>query len=346
MSTLTSLLDHNLPNNLGTALTAPINLDTTDQPSTLSFIEQDVATAVISAKPVAPVQAASGAPYSAMYVFGDSLSDTGNVSLATAGLLPVSPPYADRSFSNGPVWAQDVAQSIGLPALQPSLAGGTDFAYGGALTGQTPVHTLNPTDLTSQYSQFLAQAPSPQSGALYAMWIGSNDVLDIANDTSLTSAQQQQSVVDAVSNEASVISGLAAHGAQNFLVLDVPDLGKTPYETARGTAVAQSASSLSTLYDTDLAAALKPLEASGALKIDLVDTYSVLDGVIANPSAYGFTNVTDPIWSGNLTSTSSGSLAATGSSQSQYLFFDSLHPSAQAHAVLAAGITQGLTGTA
>ena len=118
-----------------------------------------------------------------MYAFGDSLTDTGNVSLATFGHGAGSPPYADRSFSNGPVWAQDLAQSLGLPPLQPSLAGGTDFAYGGAETGQTPAHTLNPTDLPSQYSQFLTQVPSPQAGALYAVWIGSNDVLDIANDS-------------------------------------------------------------------------------------------------------------------------------------------------------------------
>jgi phospholipase/lecithinase/hemolysin len=346
MSTLSSLIDHNVPNGLGTALTAPINAGTTDQPSTLSFIEQDVAAAVASAKPVAPVQATPGAPYSAMYVFGDSLSDAGNVSLATLGMVPVSPPYADRSFSNGPTWAQDVAQQIGLPPLQPSLVGGTDFAYGGAETGQTLVHTLNPTDLTSQYSQFLAQAPSPQPGALYAMWIGSNDVLDIANNSSLTATQQQQAVAGAVNNEVAVIDGLAAHGAQNFLVLDVPDLGKTPYEMDRGATAAQSASSLASLYDSDLAAALQPLEATGALKIDLVDTYSVLDQVIANPAAYGFTNVTTPIWSGNLTDPNSGSLQATGSAQSQYLFFDSLHPSAQAHATLAAGIAQGLTGSA
>ena len=168
------------------------------QPSTLSFIGEDVAAAVASATPIAPTVAAPGAPYTAMYVFGDSLSDTGNVSLATFGLLPVSPPYADRSFSNGPVWAQDLAQSLGLPPLQPSLAGGTDFAYGGAETGQTPTHTLNPTDLPSQFTQFQTQVASPQAGALYAIWIGSNDVLDIANNSSLTPAQQQADVAAAV----------------------------------------------------------------------------------------------------------------------------------------------------
>src|SRR5215469_7557835 len=209
--------------------------------SDLSTFSVSAARAIASANPVSSVTAAAGAPYSAMYVFGDSLSDTGNVSLATAGIVPVSPPYADRSFSNGPVWAQDVAQSIGLPALAPSLAGGTDFAYGGAETGQTQVHTLNPTDLPSQYGQFLAQVAAPQPGALYAVWIGSNDVLDIANDTSLTPDQQQANVAAAVNNEVSVIDGLVAHGAQNLLVLNVPDLGNTPYEQARGSAAAQSA---------------------------------------------------------------------------------------------------------
>ena len=281
-----------------------------------------------------------------MYVFGDSLTDTGNVSLATFGLLPVSPPYADRSFSNGPVWAQDLAQSLGLPPLQPSLAGGTDFAYGGAETGQTPTHTLNPTDLPSQFAQFQTQVPSPQAGALYAVWIGSNDVLDIANNSSLTPEQQQADVAAAVNNEVSVIGGLAARGAQNLLVLNVPDLGKTPDEIAHGPAAAQQASSLASLYNSDLAAALQPLEASGALKIDLVDIFSVLNQVNANPGAFGFTDVTDPVWTGNLTNSDSGTLRATGAAQNQFLFFDSLHPTAQAHALLASGIAQSLTGVA
>jgi len=337
-------------NDLSAALSgtssAPIDPTTLSQPSTLSFIAQDVAAAAASAAPVAPTTAAPGAPFSAMYVFGDSLSDTGNVSLATAGLVPVSPPYADRSFTNGPVWAQDLAQSIGLPALQPSLAGGTDFAYGGADTGQTPVHTLNPTDLPSQFAQFTSQVSSPQPGALYALWIGSNDVLDIADNASLTPTQQQSDVAAAVNNESDVVQALAARGAQNFLVLNVPDLGKTPQEMAHGAAAAQTVSSLSSLYDQDLAAALQPLEASGALKIDLVDTFASLNQVEANPAAYGLTDVTHPVWTGNLTSSGSGTLQASGAAQNQFLFFDSLHPTAQVHATLAAGIAQNLTTAA
>ncbi len=345
MATLRSVLS-NVPRGFAALSSAPINTNTLSQPPTLSFISQDTVATAVSAIPVAPTTAAPGAPFSAIYAFGDSLTDTGNVSLATFGLLPVSPPYADRSFSNGPVWVQGLAQSIGLPALKPSLAGGTDFAYGGAETGQTPVHTLNVTDLTSQYAQFLTQVATPQVGALYAVWIGSEDVFDIANDRSLTPFQQQADIAAAVSNEVSVLAQLVAHGARNLLVLNVPDLGKTPYETAQGSAAAQSASSLSKLYDNDLAAALQPLEKSGALKVDLLDTFSLLNGVIAHPGAYGFTNVTDPVWTGNYTSSSSGVLRATGAAQNEFLFFDARHPTAHAHAIVASDVAQSLTAVA
>ena len=84
--------------------------------------------------------------YSAIYAFGDSLSDAGNLSITTsaAGATePVSPPYYKQQygsisgnvFSNGPTWVQDLSIALGLGTLAPSLAGGTDFAYGGAETG-------------------------------------------------------------------------------------------------------------------------------------------------------------------------------------------------------------------
>ena len=325
--------------------TIPITSASLSQPSTLSFIETDVARAVASAIPVTPVAAPAGAPFSTIYAFGDSLTDAGNISLATAGVIPVSPPYADRVFSNGPVWVQDLAQDLHLPAMKPSLAGGTDFAFGGALTGQTPIHSLNASDLPSQIAQFGSQVHTPLPNALYAVWIGGNDVLDIANDKSLTLPQQQADVSAAVSNEVAGIQALAARGAQNFLVMNVPDLGITPYERARPAQTA-TATALSSQYDSELAAALKPLEASGALKIDLVDTFNILDQVDANPTAYGFTNTTTPVWTGNLISSSSGKLNATGASQNQFLFFDGLHPTAQAHALLASGIASNLASPA
>ena len=277
--------------------------------------------------------------FSAVYAFGDSLSDAGNVSISAAQAVP-APPYEGGRFTNGLTWVQVLSGQLGLPPVQPSLAGGTDYAYGGALTGPSIVHTANPTDLTAQYGQYVASVRSPQPNALYTVWAGSNDVLTAANNATLTPAQQSAAVQQAVANEASVINGLIASGARHIAVLNVPDLGDTPYEAQRGPAVAANASALAQQYNALLAAQLQNIMASTGADLALIDTYSLLDGVVANPGAYGFTNTTQPLWNGNTTDPNSGTLAATGPAQDGYLFFDPLHPAERAHALLGQNVAQ------
>jgi phospholipase/lecithinase/hemolysin len=290
-----------------------------------------------------PVVIPSGG-YSAVYAFGDSLSDAGNISLATLGNLPVGGIYSGGRFSNGNVWVQDLAQNLGLPAVKPSLAGGTDYAYGGAETGATAVHAANPSDLPAQLGQFAASVPHPSPTALYTVWAGSNDVLGVANSTE-TPAQQHTTIQQAVANETSFIGGLIAHGAKDLVVMGVPDLGKTPYELARPISDANS-SALAQTYNAELGAALQQFVASGAASIDFINTFGLMDAAIANPNAYGLTNVTQPVWNGNLTDPHSGTLSATAAGQNGYLFFDDLHPTAAGHSLLAAAVTQSLTPTA
>jgi phospholipase/lecithinase/hemolysin len=332
MATLKSLLDgFEAANNPITPNVAPITAPALGTDTPLQFVSLDDIT-------VPP------GGFGAVYSFGDSLSDAGNISLLTLGNLPVASVYSGGRFSNGNVWVQDLAQNLGLPAPKPSLAGGTDYAYGGAETGATAVHAANPTDLPSQLGQFAASVPTPSPTALYTVWAGSNDVLDIANSTE-TPAQQQATVQQAVTNEVGFIDGLVAHGAKDLVVMSVPDLGVTPYETARPASDATS-SALAQTYNTDLGAALQQIMASGAADIDYVNTYALLDTAVSNPATYGFTNVTQPVWNGNLTDAHSGTLAATGAAQNGYLFFDDLHPTAAGHALLADAVTQSLTGTA
>jgi len=78
--------------------------------------------------------------YTALFAFGDSLSDAGNAYILTGGVTPASPPYVGGHFSNGPTWVEDLSQELGLGTLKPSLspAGGTDFAVGGATTAALP----------------------------------------------------------------------------------------------------------------------------------------------------------------------------------------------------------------
>src|SRR5271154_6437922 len=80
--------------------------------------------------------------YSTIFAFGDSLSDAGNASIISAGSNPPSPPYVGGHFSNGPTWVEDLSVGLGLGGLKPSLAGGTDFAIGGATTADLGAEVL------------------------------------------------------------------------------------------------------------------------------------------------------------------------------------------------------------
>ena len=73
-----------------------------------------------------------------LYVFGDSLSDTGNVHRMVCWLRAAtptpSPAYYEGRFSNGPNWIDLLAAEMGLVAM-PAWLGGTNYAHGGAQLG-------------------------------------------------------------------------------------------------------------------------------------------------------------------------------------------------------------------
>lgn len=306
--------------------------------------------------------------YGAIYAFGDSLSDAGNLSLFTSltGIEPVSPPYFQEKygslsgnvFSNGSTWVQDLAITLGFGTLKPSLLGGTDFAFGGAQTGQTPQNAKDPTiqavSLGSQIAQFQTAVAHPSANALYTLSVGGNDLFAILADNSLTAQQQITDVNDAVSNEISFVKQLVSDGAKNLLVLDVPDLGKVPEVTnglvngsnTPSAALDAVASQLAAAYNTALISQLASLASADGLNVQVVDVFQLIDNAILNPAAYGLTNVTSPVWSGNYTSGSSGTLAVTGTAaQDQYLFWDHVHPTASGHQLIATAAEVDLGGS-
>uniref|UniRef100_A0ACD5VGN4 Uncharacterized protein n=1 Tax=Avena sativa TaxID=4498 RepID=A0ACD5VGN4_AVESA len=93
----------------------------------------------------------SAQSYNAIYNFGDSISDTGN--LCTGGcpswLTNGQPPYGNTYFgrptgrcSDGRVFVDFLAEFFGLPLLPPSKANGTDFKKGAnmAIIGATAMN--------------------------------------------------------------------------------------------------------------------------------------------------------------------------------------------------------------
>jgi phospholipase/lecithinase/hemolysin len=285
--------------------------------------------------------------YTALFAFGDSLSDAGNDYLIDGGTDPVSP-YYQGHFSNGLTWVEDLSNMLGLGTLKPSLAGGHDFAFGGAETGPTAIEGVNPGDLLFQVAQYAVLHPEPAAGALYTLDIGGNDLfkaLDELHAGQISPSEAGTAIAQVEANTVHAVDALFALGARNLLFYEVPDLGLAPHLSAEGPAWQNLASGLAKSFNQTVLSDLVPLEHLG-LKVYDLPTYSLLDTAVNNPSAFSsygvtFTDVTSEAWTGNFTNPNSGSLAPDAST---HLFFDSVHPTGLAHQLTADLAYQELTG--
>jgi outer membrane lipase/esterase len=267
---------------------------------------------------------AAASPYSSMVVFGDSLSDSGNDAIlggmsppAISGntYIPSQAYSPSANFSNGPVWASDVASALGVPLL-PSVLGGTNFAFGGATTGGPgPI-----PNLLTQAGIYLASTGNvASSSALYVVEGGGNDAraalaaISGGADIPLTI---QATALSFAANIASIVTSLKAGGAQHIIVWDTPNLGLAPAVTAQG------ASGLASLLAADMNLALAAILA-GDTGVSIFDIFDLGTSISLHPSAYGFANVTDACG------------AVVGANCNTYTYWDGIHPTAAAHQAIA-----------
>jgi phospholipase/lecithinase/hemolysin len=264
--------------------------------------------------------AAAGLPVrpSEIIVFGDSLSDTGNAHIATLHGKAPSPPYYDGRFSNGPLWVDDFAAHFGL-AVQPVLAGGSNFAVGGAKAGSSADRLPYQADLYLLLSAFSRADPR----ALYVVFGGGNDVRSALKlrDAALALAHAALSI-------RRMIERLAGHGAANFLVPNLPNRGLTPAARTRGTQAQEE--SLTRAFDAGLDAALAGLDRTLRIHLVRVDFWSAVEHAFAAPRALGFTNISEPC----LTHDTLGYHQCP--EPDKYVFWDDIHPTMKGHRFLAA----------
>src|SRR5690606_5325656 len=100
--------------------------------------------------------------------------------------------------------------------------------------------------------------------------------------------QAQQIIGSAVTTQVGIVGTLQAAGARYVMVPSIPDIGLTPTSRAGGAAAMGMSTMLATTYNDALFNGL----ASQGLRVIPVDTFRFLQEVSADPSAYGFTNVT------------------------------------------------------
>jgi phospholipase/lecithinase/hemolysin len=280
---------------------------------------------------------ASAATFSKLFVFGDSLSDPGNVFNATKALgdptrvLPPSPPYFNGRFSNGPVWAEYFGNELGLsPAPVTAFLGGQsaqdgiNFAFGGSTTGKNnAIEPDVPTGILTQvdsFTQIFNQKADPN--ALYAVWGGGNDYL-FGNNVDPTVP---------IANLTSAVKSLADVGAKNIMVFNLPDLGQLP-STSIDPTTSGGLSALTGLHNSALSATLEGFQQSG-LNIIPVDVDSIVKEIKANPGKFGFLDATSSCLVGDFNAIATGT-ATLCDNPDDFAFFDGIHPSTRVHNIIA-----------
>lgn len=287
--------------------------------------------ALAAALALAAVPALAQSPYSKTVFFGDSLTDTGYFRPILVQLNPSASILGRFTTNPGWVWSEYVAEHYGTDAT-PNGNGqkGDNYAVGGARVGVDAVGALGPTpSMKTQLANYLAaNGGKADANALYSVWGGANDLFAVA-----AGAPAQATIGAAVADQVGMVATLKAAGAQYVMVPNLPDIGLTPSSRAGGAVAMAQGTALAKAYNDALFGGLK----QAGLQVIPVDTFTILQEIVANPGAYGFTNASGTACQPQVTAqslTCSPLSFVTPNANNTYVFADGVHPSTAAHEIL------------
>lgn len=292
-----------------------------------------------------PFSALHAQTFNEFAVFGDSLSDSGNMYKKSLKQIPKSPPYDNGRFANGPVWPEYFVD------LYPNVTL-VNKSYAAAKTGGS----FPAPGLVAQIKDYFEGKKKIDDRVLFAMLIGANNYNNILGEG------QQITKLDvnmAISDIAKGINELASKGAANIIIFSLPDLGLTPRaysKTKNGDKTFQKSATEATLaHNKALAALIVDLEKSFNLKnintrlipIDFNEVITeMLNEVLTNPTSQKYfpvkpnhqVNITEACYTGDYY----GKNAKQCQDPDEYVFWDSVHPTTLTHKAAALLIKQTL----
>jgi Ca2+-binding RTX toxin-like protein len=299
--------------------------------------------------------------FSGVFVFGDSLVDAGNaLGLAETydyfpfTSLPNGAPsaeqgYHDGRFTNGFTFADLIANKyLGVPT-EPVFPFGYDdpylgvsfgffsdpegnnlnFAYGGAQIRQGGEFVPDMDDQTDAFRDAVDGVADPN--ALYIFSFGANDIHDLVprRDPWADRASAQAVLQDEADEYIEELLDLVEMGAQHLLVVGVPDVGIQPaYNGSPDEAARRAAGTeYGQMLDTMIRERLDDLTLPPGVEIRYVSFAAMQESVIGT--------IIDLY----------GEEAIYPLNESDLVFFDHVHPTAQLNALGAAFLLDQINGT-
>ncbi len=297
--------------------------------------------------------------YSGVYVFGDSLVDAGNaLKLAQAysklpfTALPDGAPtttkgYFEGRFSNGYTFAdllsnkyiavptkptfpygyEEPLLGLSFPFASKPRGNNLNWAYGGAQIIQASEAVSDLDSQTDAYRDAVDGRADPN--ALHLVTIGGNDVRELVPDTGAFASEAAAllTLQNAATAFGLEIRQLIEMGVRHLLVTGVPNVGIIPeYNGVSDEAARRAAAThYSERLDTMIQGQLEVLRAAHpATAIQYASITEATATILPNLVAVFGREAVFPL------------------NESELLFFDEVHPTAQAHALLAAALVDRL----
>lgn len=287
-------------------------------------------------------------------VFGDSLSDNGNLYEYLKHQLPPSPPYFEGRFCNGYVWVEQLAKTYYPDTWKQHIL---NYAFGGAgVAWSFDEEIANEEDavlfsLGSEIDSYLLAHHSKASpNSLFSIWIGANNYIANHSNPEKVAADVNQGIRKS-------LELLAQKGAKHILVINLPDMGKSP--VAKMMYSEKELSSCSNYHNEGLRLTVSDLTKKYPnVQWILFDAAAIFAEALSNPGKYGFTNITDTCYQSLVNAMISEAedtqfilkMSANLIKEEQlsknacdgYFFFDPVHPTALTHSILANILTKVL----
>jgi thermolabile hemolysin len=280
-----------------------------------------------------------GAPIERIVAFGDSLTDKGNMHLASQQVLSIVPGWSSLPsttwfagrFSNGPTWVEYLAARNRLPL--------NSWAVGGAQTRDkklAPIPSLPSIHgIDRQLDRFFEHAkqnPSyDPSRTLFTFLAAGNDFVNDTKTGPEIIAQQEAS-----------LKRLADFGARKIIVVNLPDVSVAPVFRL-GRTDAHTVLGKVEYYNAHIGDVARRVAASTGAEIRVVDVRSSFDAVLAKKEKYGFSNVTDTclkIDKDSPTTYLGKQELRAGCVPGEYVFWDTLHPTTRMHELMAGWVVE------
>jgi phospholipase/lecithinase/hemolysin len=302
-------------------------LNAADQPRVERLVQADQPQQLAAVMPPSTTL-----PFRRVVVFGDSLSDRGQLHANTFGVYAPYQVYWQGRMTNGPVWTDYIEQALSRPVMSYAVAGAATRSYNVFVDAFVP-------PLTEQVADYLASEEgdrsSPETRAdLPVIWIGANNYLGLG----LTTVQPAMADIERAARD------LLAQGVPRLVIGTMPQLGGLPLSPSGAYPLTdEQFYRVTARHNQALTRLIAKLRAAHPQqRIVQFRAFGINRRTNKAPGTFGFTNLTEPCYRGDYRGNFLGAPGFCAEPYG-YKFWDYVHPNSMMHCYYAAQFLRDLS---